>query len=161
MKFFLLFLSFLFSFQLFAQKEHTIPNSIELTISDHGLAKSSSSSYLNYSIQDYKLDYTYNYTGSMGRSNADEHANKKFAHREQREVYHFLEEEGFLDSEKLNFEGDDSGRIVEISLRYVHNGESTSWTIKGGRNLVEGHERYDKIIALENLIRELGRLSER
>jgi len=140
---------FLYSNSMAQDKNTGLPDVIQLTINNYGLAKSSSSIHTSYSIENYKLHYDYNFNGSMGRNSENMEANKKFAHRMLRELNHFLEEAGeALKNKEHNFDSDDTDRIIEVNFSYLLNGEKISWSMKGGESIVEKHADYKKILEL-------------
>ena len=143
--------------------EQELPNIIQFSIDEYGLAKSSSSSHVNYDIQNYKLNYNYNYNGSMGLKHADENRTKKFPYRLQQAIYSFLRAEGspFLEHKQHDIDDNSAERMVDIRLSYVYNGELIEWAMKGGQKTVEAHSDYKKVLELEALIREVARLGEK
>jgi hypothetical protein len=84
----------LYSNNIAQDKNTRLSDVIQLTIDNYGLAKSSSSRYISYSIENYKLEYDYNFNGSMRKNSENQEASKKFAHRMLRELSRFLEEAG-------------------------------------------------------------------
>lgn len=141
----------------FAQKGKEPENQFKLIIKVHGLDKNAPSSYAEYEVLDFKLNYFYNYTGAMGSSDIDEHATKKIPSRGAQEIYGFIEKSKdlFINQEmELDGHGDDSEQAIELVLSYKINGEEeVSWSLKGGSKPIEVREEYKKVLEFETLIR--------
>jgi hypothetical protein len=165
MKFIILLITIItfLSYSISAQStESKLPEMLHLTIHEYGSEQPSFSSTISYKVENYKLVYRYDHNGSEGKNSTEVHATKKFPHRMQREAWHFLSDTTIFRKEENDFlEGDNSEKLIEISLEYNHNGASKSWTMKGGDISLTGLTDYKKIIEFELLLREMAGLGEK
>ncbi len=150
------------SYAVAQDSENKLPEKLNLTIHEYGSEQPSFSSTISYKVENYKLSYRYDHNGSLGKNSTEVHATKKFPHRMQREAWRFLSDTTLFRTEQNNFsEGDNSEKLIEISLEYNHNGATKNWTMKGGDKTLREITDYKKIIEFESLLREMAGLGEK
>lgn len=135
-----------------AQQHHEEPVIFSLHIKIFEL-KDALTTHIDYQVKGYRLHYDHNISATSGLGDFDENEHKKFAHREQRELFQFLEKATALKPDKkLDLTKEDAESEMKITMEYLKDGQSIKWEAWGEKNTLEKTDAYKQIVALEELI---------
>ncbi len=116
-------------------------------------SESTVSTHIDYKVNDFRLHYDHQIEVEIGTGDFDENEHKKFAHREQRALFQFLEKTKELIPEKsIDWAKTVTNIEMTIELDYLKDGKIRHWQAVGEKSKIEKTAAFQEIVALEALI---------